>query len=191
MRPSILVIGFKPFLGGAVNPSQILALELAETNSNVEALILPVEFGNSFEILKNHLKANKMPDYLVMIGQAAQRKKVCLEKIGLNWMQSENKDETGFLPKASALIANAPIALESIFPIEKCYLELLKSEEPVEVSFSAGTFVCNEVYFKAMYEFKNLKSIFVHVPVFETLAQPQQGMILKKIIIFLNHLESA
>ena len=48
----ILVTGFKPFLGEQMNPSEILANELARKFSEVQALILPVEFKKSFDILK-------------------------------------------------------------------------------------------------------------------------------------------
>ena len=56
----ILVTGFKPFLGEKINPSEMLAVELAKNFSEITSLLLPVEFGKSFEILK------KRQEYFVL-----------------------------------------------------------------------------------------------------------------------------
>ena len=164
----ILVTGFKPFLGEKINPSEMLAAELAKNFSEVTSLLLPVEFGKSFDILKNHLKDNTY-DYLISIGQASGRNKICFEKIGLNWVQTEHKDESGSLPPQGN-IANGPLAVMSEFPIEEVYKHLKAEQFPVEISFSAGTFVCNDLYFRTLNEFKNLNSVFVHVPLIEVQA---------------------
>jgi pyroglutamyl-peptidase len=94
----ILVTGFMPFLGEKINPSEMLANELAQNFPEVTSLILPVEFKKSFEVLKSHLK-NTTYDYIVSLGEASRRSKIRLEKIDLNWIQSEHKDESGNQPK--------------------------------------------------------------------------------------------
>lgn len=161
----ILVTGFKPFLGEKINPSEMLALELAQNFVEVEALILPVEFGKSFEILKKHLIENSY-DYLISIGQASGRSKIGFEKVGLNWVQTEHQDESGHTPQTGK-ITEGELALMSVFPVDEMYQKLKNNRFPVEISFSAGTFVCNEFYFRVLNEFKNLKSVFVHVPLIE------------------------
>ncbi len=159
----ILVTGFKPFLGQALNPSEILSNELALLFDEVESQILPVQFGKSFELVRDSIKNNR-PDYLIMIGQAGGRKNICFEKIGINWVQTEVKDESGNSPLAGRLCNEAPLALMPIFPIESSFLHLKKLGFPVEISFSAGTYVCNELYFRVLKEFGDLKSVFIHVP---------------------------
>lgn len=159
----ILVTGFKPFLGDKINPSEKLAIELAREYDHVEAIVLPVEFGNSFEILKTKILKLK-PDYVVMIGQASGRKNICLEKVGLNWVQTENKDEAGIAPKAGKILSAVELALMSLFPVDQTFLELKRVGFPVEISFSAGAYVCNDLYFRVLNEFKELKAVFVHVP---------------------------
>ena len=159
----ILVTGFKPFLGDEINPSQKLAEHLTETQKCVESLILPVEFGKSFDILKDRIE-KMSPDYLLMIGQAGGRANICLEKIGLNWVQSEVMDESGFKPVRGKISASDDLALMSSFPVDNAFLDLKTKGLPVEISFSAGTYVCNELYFKTLQSFKNMKSVFIHVP---------------------------
>ncbi len=171
----ILVTGFKPFLGEKINPSEMLAHELAVNFPEVTALILPVEFKKSFEILKNHISEHKY-DYLVSIGQASGRSKICFEKIGLNWIQTEHKDESGSLPKPGN-IAEGPLALMTAFPVDEIYQSLKAESFPVEISFSAGAFVCNDLYFRTLNEFKNLKSVFVHVPLIEAQAEGKKPFI--------------
>ncbi|OFZ31233.1 MAG: hypothetical protein A2622_01145 [Bdellovibrionales bacterium RIFCSPHIGHO2_01_FULL_40_29] len=155
----ILVSGFKPFLNQKINPSQLLAIELGNRFSEVDSIVLPVEFENSFQIFKERI-IQINPDLILMLGQARGRKKVCLEKIGLNWIQSGHQDEKGIRPLTGSIVSDAPLALMSQYPLEK----LTEKMDAVDISFSAGTYVCNDLYFRVLHEFKSIKSIFIHVP---------------------------
>lgn len=168
----ILVTGFMPFLGEKINPSEMLALELATNFSEVDALILPVEFEKSFHILKQKLIAEPY-DYLIAIGQASGRSKIGFEKLGVNWVETQHKDESGKL-SATGKILEGPLALMTSFPIQEIFQKLAKEGFPVEISYSAGTFVCNDLYFRTLHEFKNLKAVFIHVPLIEVQASEGQ-----------------
>lgn len=159
----ILVTGFKPFLGEKINPSEKLASALACEFSYVESMILPVEFSKSFEFLKSEIEKSK-PNYVIMLGQASGRKNICFEKVGLNWIQTEHPDEAGVTPKSGKILVDVDLALMTEFPVEQIFLKLKQAELPVEISFSAGTFVCNDLYFRTLNEFKGIKAVFVHVP---------------------------
>lgn len=162
----ILISGFKPFLGEKINPSQKLALDLQNQFSEVVSIILPVEFKQSFWLLEREIQ-NVEPDFVIMLGQAGDRKNICFEKIGLNWIQTQNADEVGIKPEAGPIEKSEALALMSTFPIEKHFDILKERNYPVEISFSAGTFVCNDLYFRVLNEFKNVKSVFIHVPLVE------------------------
>lgn len=162
----ILVTGFKPFLGEQLNPSELLAKDLSEQYIEVTSLSLPVEFANSFEFLKKHIK-DQSYDYVIMLGQAAGRTKVSLEKIALNWVQTENQDESGNSPDTGKISEGEGLALMSKFPVDQVYSELKQKGLPVEISFSAGTYVCNDLYFRVCSEFPQLKAVFVHVPLIQ------------------------
>lgn len=164
----ILVTGFKPFLGERLNPSEMLANELEQNFSEVTSLILPVEFAHSFEVLRKHLEANSY-NFLICIGQASGRSKICFEKIGINWVQAEHRDEKGVLPPAGP-ITEGPLALMTEFPVDEVYAQLKADQFPVEISFSAGTFVCNDLYYRVLREYKNLKAVFIHVPLIQAQA---------------------
>lgn len=159
----ILISGFKPFLGQSINPSQKLALDLQSAFSEVVSIVLPVEYKQSSWILEREIQ-NVEPDYVIMIGQAAGRANVCFEKIGLNWVQSRHADEAGIKPEVGAIEKSEPLALMTPFPVDEHYEKLRAKNLPVEISFSAGAYVCNDLYFRTLHEFKKLKAVFIHVP---------------------------
>ena len=85
----VLLSGFGPFLDIKDNPSEALVKSLAE-KFNLPFIILPVVFGEAFEILKNHC-LQQSPDFILMFGVAATRSKINFERIGLNWVESTNQ----------------------------------------------------------------------------------------------------
>lgn len=159
----ILVTGFKPFLGHDQNPSERLSVNLAEVFSEVESLILPTEFGRAFEILNTKLSEYSY-DYVLLLGQAAGRHRVSIEKIALNWVETSNRDEAGLMPVNGPLVVGADLALMTKFPVDDVYQKLIALQMPVHISFSAGTYVCNEVYYRALQRYSESKIVFVHVP---------------------------
>jgi pyroglutamyl-peptidase len=177
----ITVTGFRPFLGATSNPSEDLACELAQIFPEVRAHVLPVEYGHSFELLRLYLQHDQ-PDYLIMLGQAAGRLKICFEKIGLNWVQSEHPDEAGRHLAAGPILIDQPLALMSEFPVDRVVSALKKENLPVDVSFSAGAFVCNDLYFRALAEFPDKKPVFIHVPLIKDMDFETQLNILKKTV---------
>lgn len=162
----ILISGFKPFLGETINPSERLVLEVQKKYPAISTIVLPVEFETAFLNLKNKIQ-ELSPDYLIMFGQAAGRKNICLEKIALNWRQSAQPDEAGYTPTTGLIDKDQSLAVMTEFPIDSSYSQLKDKQYPIEISFSAGTYVCNDLYFKVLTEFPNLKSVFIHVPLME------------------------
>lgn len=170
----ILVTGFKPFLGEKINPSQILAENISAEISGVSCCVLPVEFQSAFEQLINKTKNNQF-DFIILLGQAAGRSKISLEKIALNWLQTEHADESGVKPVTGFIFENRDLALMTEFPVDEVYESLKAEGYPVEISFSAGTYVCNNLYYKCLAE--NLKApvVFIHVPLCEEQIKFQNG----------------
>ena len=179
--PKILITGFKPFLGADSNPSEYLSIELSSRFSEVDSLILPVEFVKAFEVLSENLQ-NREYDFVLMLGLATGRKKIGFEKIGLNWVQSEHRDESGFLPKTGQIQSDAPLALMSQVSVDEIFTALKTENHPVEISFSAGTYVCNDLYFRVLNKFPDLKAVFIHVPSVQEMEMSQQQEILTRIV---------
>ena len=159
----ILVTGFKPFLGEALNPSEMLSQDLQKHFSEVQSLILPVEFETAFLKLKEHLQIYQY-SYVILLGQSSGRSKIFFEKIALNWQQTEHPDESGYKPNTGEILLGQKLALMTLFDVDASVGLLKQQQKPVEVSFSAGTYVCNDLYYRALTEFSESKIVFVHVP---------------------------
>lgn len=167
----ILVTGFVPFLTHPLNPTELLILDLQKSGAfqgEVDTMILPVSFEEAFAKIKiqteNHLKKNgENYSALLMLGLASGRSKISIERVGLNWCESEHPDNKGFRPVRGPIDATKPPALFTTLRPEEFVEDLRKQEIPVEVSLSAGGYVCNHLYFKTLSELK-IPALFVHVP---------------------------
>ena len=117
-----------------------------------------------------------------MLGQAAGRINICFEKIGLNWIQSDHPDERGRHLTTGPILTDQPLAIMTQFPVDDVVKKLKIENLPVEVSFSAGSFVCNDLYFRALVEFSEKRPVFVHVPLVKDLDYDIQLNVLKKTV---------
>jgi pyroglutamyl-peptidase len=172
----ILVTGFRPFLHHTVNSSELVLLDLARHRKDIDTLLLPVSFQNSFLQLKKFLAVHSGYDFVVMLGQANGRGAVSLERVALNWMESKNPDNDGECPAGGRILPGAPDSyLVDFFPSK--WKELLSAsgseaeglEYPAklaEISLTAGAYVCNNLYYKAVHELRGSRTqpLFVHLP---------------------------
>lgn len=164
----ILVSGFKPFLNEKINPSELLVEKLKVKYQDLITVILPVEFDRAYLELQKQIDTVH-PKFVIMFGQAGGRPHVCLEKIALNWNQTKASDEKGFNPGVGR-IGDGELAVMSNFPVDELAEFLAERKLRVETSFSAGAFVCNNLYFKVLKHNALIPAIFVHVPFL-----PEQG----------------
>jgi pyroglutamyl-peptidase len=188
----ILVTGFKPFLGQNINPSEILSKELEAIFSSVTSLILPVQFEKSFEALNLELNKNDY-ELVLMLGQASGRKKICLERFAMNWTETSHEDGAGVIWPTGQIVQDQPMLLQTKIDIDS----LLKknNDSNLTASTSAGNYVCNDLYYRMLLNRSNIKSIFVHLPLFEKqiskdfpffLTQNVQSSVLKQLILDLH-----
>jgi pyroglutamyl-peptidase len=172
----LLLTGFEPFLGEKINPSQLLVDEVAKHRdfSWVETMILPVSFKAAPQVLSRKIQEGNYKG-VVMLGQAGGRDKISLERVALNWVESRAADETGFIPPTGPITATANAAYFCEWPLGEIKKQLEGKNIPSEVSFSAGAFVCNYLYF-LMAAQTSIPSVFVHVPYLpdQTLNKPDQ-----------------
>jgi pyroglutamyl-peptidase len=173
----LLLTGFEPFLGEKINPSQLLVEAVAESGKHgwVDTKILPVSFNSAPEILLQKFKSKKY-DGLIMLGQASGRSLISLERVALNWVESRAADETGFTPATGPIDPRMKEAYFSSWPLGEFKKHLESSKVPVEISFSAGGFVCNYLYFKMASAGAGKPCMFMHVPYLpeQTVNKPDQ-----------------
>lgn len=162
----ILITGFEPFSDIKKNPSETLVNDLyqllkTQNQVAVEKVILPVDYQKAESVLNTIEFRNY--DFIFQFGVAAKRTRVCLERVALNWIESSIPDNSGTHPNCRPIDESLDSARINSLDLRKIAVEL-NSDFPgaIEVSLSAGAYLCNYVYFKTLS--KTSKCLFVHVP---------------------------
>ncbi len=165
---SVLVTGFEPFGGESVNPSWEAVDQLAgERPGDVLAVQLPCVFGESIRVLREAV-AQHRPELVLCVGQAGGRTGLSLERTAVNVDDARIADNAGNQPVDVPVVADGPVGYFSRLPIKACVAELRAAGIPASVSQTAGTFVCNHVFYGLMHliatDLPDLRGGFVHVP---------------------------
>lgn len=161
----VLITGFEPFGGETVNPSaQVLDLLPSRAGGyEVRTLLLPVSWDESFEVLRPHLDDRNLAA-VILTGQAGGRAELTLEVIAVNVRYSVKPDNKGQCKGFERLVGDAPDGLFCTWPLTTA-LEALERGGPARPSFSAGAYLCNELYFKVLWYLQGrLPCCFVHLP---------------------------
>jgi len=172
LKPRVLLTGFDAFGGATVNPSWLAVQALHGRQllgHTVVAAQLPTVFGTSLQVL-SALLAKHQPAWVVCVGQAGGRNALSLERIAINVDDAPILDNAGAQPIDAPVVPGAPAAYFSTLPIKAMLAALQREGLPAEVSPTAGTFVCNHVFYGLMHaiatqpELRHTHGGFVHVP---------------------------
>jgi len=164
----VLISGFKPFGGATLNPSELLVNVLERDQiPGVElfTVVLPVEFDRSAEILLEKVKQIH-PDLVIAFGQAEGRTAINPEKFAINLDDARIPDNSGDERKDVVIDKNGSDSYVTTLPIEMMVDAMKRAGYPAEISLSAGTFVCNHIFYKLQKTLSgsNIRSGFVHLP---------------------------
>lgn len=174
----VLVTGFGPFDGQAVNASSLAVRELAARWTGPEELVvreLPVSFRGARQQLRAAV-AEVEPDLVVCVGEAGGRGAVGVERVAVNVIDARIPDVDGSAPVDVPVIAGAPAAFFSTLPVKACAAAVRDVSVAVEVSNTAGLYVCNATFYALQHLLASrpeVRSGFVHVP--RTPAQVEVG----------------
>ncbi|WP_104179899.1 pyroglutamyl-peptidase I [Arthrobacter sp. B0490] len=166
----ILLTGFEPFGGESTNPSWQAARRAAELlreqGREAAAVELPCAFGRSIDALEAAL--GRFPAEIVLcVGQAGGRGDVSVERVAINVDDARIPDNAGRRPIDEPVVPGGPAAYFSSLPIKACREAVAALGIPVEVSQTAGTYVCNHVFYGLMHllaQHAGPRGGFVHVP---------------------------
>jgi len=166
----ILLTGFEPFDGDDINPSWEVAQALAGESidgARIEALQLPCVFGRARERLWQALEGGRF-DVLLSLGLAGNRPDVTVERVALNVDDARIADNAGQQPVDVAVVAGGPAAYWASLPIKRMVAVVRAAGVPASVSQTAGTFVCNHVFYAGAHwaatHQPTLQVGFVHLP---------------------------
>lgn len=158
----ILVTGFRPFGGHAVNPTQGLMGRL-EGVPGVAAAVLPVEW-EGVETAFAGLVARHRPAAVLSFGLSAPADRIQVERFALNLDDAALPDASGEVRRGRPIAGEGPAAYRSGLPVEAMVDALAAAGIPAAASAHAGTYVCNHLFYVARHRFPALPAGFVHVP---------------------------
>lgn len=169
--PTVLLTGFDPFGGETINPSWLAVQALNDKiieGHRIVAGQLPTQFVASLQRL-DELLSEHAPAMVICVGQAP-RLAISLERIAINVDDARIPDNAQQSPIDTLIVAGGPAAYFTTLPI-KAMLSAVTSEGiAAEVSQTAGTFVCNHVFYGLMHRLAtraalaHLRGGFIHVP---------------------------
>ncbi|MFE6166631.1 pyroglutamyl-peptidase I [Viridibacillus arvi] len=170
MKKKVLLTGFEPFGGERINPSWEAVKQLhGEVIDDVTLVAeqIPTVFGKSVAVLE-HLIQQHNPDIVICVGQAGGRLHITPERVAINMDDARIPDNQGNQPIDQPIVDKGPVAYWSTFPIKRMVENMKESNIPASVSHTAGTFVCNHIFYGLMdYIARTSSSIrggFIHIP---------------------------
>ena len=164
-----LVTGFNAFGGDSINPSFEAVRRLPARIGKLDVVTaeLPTSFARASRKLLA-LIARVQPDIVLGVGLAADRPAISVERIAVNLSDARIADNDGVQPREKPVIARAPDAYFSTLPVTNIVDALGRAGLRAEISMSAGTFVCNHVFYVLMHAAakgnRAVRAGFVHVP---------------------------
>src|SRR5688572_13370135 len=177
---TVLLTGFEPFGGDALNPSGEIARRLdgaVIAGHHVQGAILPCVFGKSATALKGLMRRHR-PSMVICLGLANGRSEITPERVAINVDDARIPDNAGRQPVDRAVVKGGPTAYWSTLPIKAIVAALRRNRIPASVSQTAGTFVCNHVFYALMHELARkrgaIRGGFIHIPGESTQAKSGQ-----------------
>jgi len=167
---NVLVTGFGPFGGEPINPA-LEAIKMLDGRIIGDCRIVTRELPvTRFEAIDAIVKFRQDidPVLVLAVGQAGGRLEITPERVAINVDDYRIPDNGGFQPIDEPIIKDAPAAYWSTLPIKAMVVAMRKAGIPASVSNSAGTFVCNHLFYGLMHHLSQsggkVRGGFVHIP---------------------------
>jgi pyroglutamyl-peptidase len=168
----ILITGFEPFDNLTSNPSEEVARELAKNppaGFELHSVILPVDHRRGPEELLRAFDLHQ-PEAVICLGEAGGRAGLSIERLAVNLVDDRIADNSGEKWVDQPVVPGGPAAYFASLPIRSMQQAILEAGVPVELSLSAGTFLCNQILYVTLhhiathYRSKVIPAGFIHLP---------------------------
>lgn len=183
LTTDVLLTGFAPFDGAEVNESweavRLAAPALRAEGMAVVERELPVEFGRASTLLAEAVRELR-PRLVIAVGLAAGRSALTPERVAVNIRDARIPDGAGARPIDEPVVPGGPVGYFSSLPIKAMTASLMVEGIPAAVSQTAGTYVCNDVFYALQHLLatdpaladSGIRGGFVHVPAAEAVDVP-------------------
>ena len=165
----VLVTGFTPFGGEQINPSweAVKRLPARIGEMTITKREIPTEFDAACAALRAAMDELR-PDAVLSVGQYGGANGIRVERVAVNLRDARIADNAGAKPVDEPVVPGAPDAYFATLPTRRIVEKLREQDIPAQLSYSAGTFVCNNLLYCALHEsaqsYPALRCGFVHVP---------------------------
>lgn len=165
----ILITGFDPFGGEAVNPAFEAVKLVADTikGAQIIKLEIPTVFTRSSDVVEAAILQHQ-PDVVLNVGQAGGRSHMTVEKVAINLAEARIPDNDGEQPLGTKLREDGETAYFATIPVKAIVQHMKDNGIPASVSYTAGTYVCNSIMYHVLYltatKYPGIRAGFIHVP---------------------------
>ena len=186
---TILVTGFDPFGGEPINPAWEAVKELNGYESNgytVVTKMIPTVRYDSVNTVREAIREYN-PEAILLVGQAGGRPDITVERVAINVDDFRIPDNKGNQPKDEIIVEGGNPAYFATLPIKHMVSGLQHAGIPASISNTAGTFVCNHIFYGVAHEVhdKGIRCGFVHIPYLpsQVVTKPGQPSMSKEVVI--------
>ena len=165
----VLVTGFDPFGGEAVNPAfeavKLLPDEIA--GAEIIKLEIPTVFSKCGPAVEAGIQKYE-PDIVINVGQAGGRSCVTVEQVAVNLAEARIPDNDGEQPSGEPVQKDGAPAYYPTIPVKAIVKNVRDHGIPCHISYTAGTYVCNCIMYNVLHmaatKYSNIRAGFIHVP---------------------------
>ncbi|MEM8813146.1 MAG: hypothetical protein AAGF59_11060 [Pseudomonadota bacterium] len=169
---TVLVTGFDPFGGDPFNLSEKVLSALAVSNSTsrtptIDTMIVPTRYGVAASKI---IERRKLKSYstVLMLGQSEGGGPMQIERFAVNAMDSDGADNSGIRHAGTPIDVDGPAARQTNVDLRKLQQFLIARSVRFVRSNHAGTFVCNDLYYRILNACAGdepvATALFVHLP---------------------------
>jgi pyroglutamyl-peptidase len=168
ISPKVLLTGFTPFGGDKINPSWLAVRQVAEARpTEVRAVEIPTVFATAISDLEAAIRGHR-PEVVICVGLANGRPAITPERVAININDAGLEDNAGEQPIDVPIVPGGPAAYFTNLPLKDSVAAMRAAGLPAKVSDTAGTFVCNNIFYGLMHliatKYPGLRGGFIHVP---------------------------
>lgn len=170
----VLVTGFEPFAGASLNPSGEIVKRLS--GENLVTAVLPVTYEGAAAELMRLVREHQL-SAVVCLGQAEGRSTISFERVAINLDDASLADNDGVTRVDQPIVPSGPDAYFTTLPVRELAEAVKSAGVPASLSLSAGTFVCNHIFYELQKALAGtgVRSGFVHVPLMDEQAAEFEG----------------
>ena len=146
----LVLTAFDPFGDDTINPTERILERFERPDLELHKIIVPTSFravrGKVLEALA------LQPDIVLSMGQAGGRRGLSLERVAINIMDARIPDNAGAKPTDQAIVPSGPAAYFTTSPQGSSSQKLKQAGIDASLSSSAGTFVCNALFYEFLHQ---------------------------------------